>query len=104
MSRKIVVLSEIILNQDSDSISDSIGLYQQSVRKKPFECKYCGDDVSEPVEVLGTSNKPLYWECDCCDERYLMYNKVETEKQLVKALGTWTTPQDWYVPERDMLN
>jgi len=103
MGCKIVVFTDIVREDNVDSLCDSIGL-NDNRRKTPFQCEDCGDTVDEPTEVLGTSNKPLFWECESCEERYPIYSKIETERQLSKALGCWTTPDFWVVPERKDFN
>ena len=93
---RLILLCDIIVEPNADSVVDSIGIIGSSIYVlTPEECASCGSEEIEELEILGASNAPLLWECQDCDSKYLMYDKSETELLLTPALGLWTDPNAW---------
>ena len=67
--------------------------------KKPNECPCCNSEAIMGIEVLGAKDGSLIWQCMKCDERYLRFNKIKTNKLLEEVKDTYTCPEDWgYLP------
>ena len=93
---RLILLCDIIVAPNADSIVESIGIIGSSTYDEvPEECASCGSEEVEELEVLGASDIPLLWECQMCDSKYLMYDKAKTELLLTPALGLWTNPNAW---------
>ena len=103
MSR-LLVLEDLIIHDNCDSILDSIGIKEERFYASIHECKYCGSNSIEKVEVLGASDKPLFWECQDCDSLYLVKSRTATELLLATAVGTWTSPLSWGKRKRSEFN
>ena len=68
-------------------------------KRKPEQCPRCFSDTIVGVEVIGTYDGILFWECDECDYTVLRFREDKTEGYLQLAKGLWTNPRDWgYVP------
>ena len=68
-------------------------------RSKPDNCCKCGSKEVIGVEIMGSYEGILFWECDECENAMLRFNTDVTEKYLERARCTWTNPRDWgYVP------
>ena len=71
-------------------------------KKKPDECPCCSSDNVKGLEVIGTYDGNLFWECYECESVFLRFNAKTTLKYLEKAIGLWTNPEDWaYVPRSE---
>ena len=56
--------------------------------KKPDKCPCCNDEVVMGIEVLGAYPGILLWQCMKCDERFLRFTKVKTNKLLISVKDT----------------
>ena len=66
---------------------------------KPDRCLKCNSKDIKGVEVMGTYEGTLFWECNECDSAVLRFEENKTEEYLQLAKGLWTNPSDWgYVP------
>lgn len=97
LENRLVMLSDLVVDDYADSLLDSIGVIEEIYYpgSPPEECGECGNAVMEEVEILGTNDIPLFWECQSCDKLHLMSPRLFTEEQLSKAHGTWTVPSAW---------
>ena len=109
MSKVGVILDEDMLVMLDDvcnlkgKLVDSLEAIKNLVSKnKPEKCPVCNSDSINGVEVMGTYEGPLFWECDECDCAILRFEEQETEDYLQLAKGLWTNPIDWgYVPRSE---
>ncbi len=71
-------------------------------KKRPEKCPKCSCEDLKGVEVMGTYDGVLFWECDDCDCAILRFEEYKTEEYLQLAKGLWTNPSDWgYVPKSE---
>lgn len=102
---RLVLLADLIVSDEADSLLDAIGVSSEACYKKsPKKCKLCGSDELEPLEVLGAIDKPLFWECQDCDYKYLIYSRSKTEKLLAPAYGCWTVQSAWGWKDKGEFN
>jgi hypothetical protein len=67
--------------------------------RRPEKCPKCSSSEIVGVEIIGSYNGILFWECNKCDSAILRFKEEATEKYLEKAKDLWTNPADWgYVP------
>jgi hypothetical protein len=104
LSGRYLILEDLIINENCDSVLDAIGLPDSKNFKHLEECELCGSKAIERVEILGAYDKPLFWECQDCDKLYLVKRRTATELLLAKAVGTWTSPLDWGKRDRSEFN
>ena len=97
MSERLTLYEDLIVSDFEDSLLDAIGVFSEACYKKnPGVCKYCNSDELEPLEVLVSKiNRPLFWECQGCDYKYLIYSRNRTEKLLGPASLCWTVTAAW---------
>ena len=97
MSDRLTLYEDLIISDFEDSLLDAIGVFSEVCYKKnPGVCKYCNSEELEPLEVLGARvGRPLFWECQSCDYKYLIYSRHRTERFLAPAIGCWTVGSDW---------
>ena len=80
---------------EGDTILERVGIYgTKTYVEKPKHCPNCGCEDMIGVEVLGTLQKPLLWQCTECSERYLRLCSTATEKLLRVLQDTYTNPED----------
>ena len=102
---RLVMLDDLIVSDVKDSLLDAIGVSSEACYKdSPDKCKVCGSIELEPLEVLGACLKPLFWECQDCDYKYLIYPRTKTEEFLTPAYGCWTTPSAWGRKDKSEFN
>ena len=72
------------------------------LKNQPKKCHKCNSDKIKGVEVMGSYEGALFWECDECDCIILRFEEYKTEEYLQLAKGFWTNPSDWgYVPRSE---
>lgn len=64
-------------------------------KEEPSYCYYCGSKYIVGIEVIGTIDEPLIWECQSCNENMLRFSKAKTEKLLNDAPQVEITEKDW---------
>ena len=70
--------------------------------KRPSECPCCNSEAVMGIEVIGAYPGSIIWQCMKCDERYLRFSKLKTNRLLLKVKDTYTVPEDWgYLPVED---
>ncbi len=85
-------------------VLDALGVVEDTVfRNCPKECTHCECKKFETLELVGLSNKPLFYECVACGTLHLKYRRGWVEKQFTKIKGLWTNPNDWEEPNEDSL-
>ena len=101
----MILLEDLIVNNQADSVIDSIGVENEECFKdKPKSCLHCKSRHMEAIEVLGAIDEPILWACLKCDALFLKFSRSKTEVLLANAMGLWTNPQDWGYIERDLFN
>ena len=87
-------------------VLEALGVVEDTVFKKvPKQCTHCDENEFETLELVGISDKPLFYECVACGTLYLKYTKGWVEKQFINIKGLYTNPSDWHEPEdSDFLN
>ncbi len=63
--------------------------------KCPEECYYCGSKDIIGIEIIGTIQEPLIWECTHCNEHMLRFTRAKTERLLNAAPQIEITEEDW---------
>jgi len=96
--KRLVMLEDVC--EEKDRLVDSLYAEKGIVsRSKPSQCCKCGCKDIQGVEVMGTYEGTLFWECEECDAAILRFEENKTEEYLQLAKGLWTNPSDWgYVP------
>ena len=75
---------------------DKFGLKgTKSTKHKPDYCYYCGGADISGIEIIGTLDEILIWQCDNCEEYMLRFDKKTTAKYLNKAPSIDITEDDW---------
>ena len=99
-NERLVMLDDV---SSTDKLVDGIKADKKhTCRKKPEECPKCFSQSIVGVEVIGSYDGILFWECDECDYTVLRFKEATTEKYLQLAKGLWTNPMDWgYVPRSE---
>jgi hypothetical protein len=101
----MILLEDLIVDNQADSVVESIGVENdESFSKRPEQCFYCQSHKMESIEVLGAINEPILWACLKCDALFLKFSRSETEVLLANAKGLWTSPLDWGFKDRDLFS
>ena len=101
----IIILEDLVVNNQTDSIVESIGVENDKhFTKKPKKCCHCDSVEMKSIEVLGAIDEPILWGCLKCDALFLKFSRSKTEVLLANAIGLWTSPQDWGYLERDLFS
>ena len=89
--------------EGKEKLVDSLEAEKNVVFKdRPHKCPECSSEEIKGVEVMGTYEGNLFWECDDCDKAFLRFEENKTEEYLQLAKGLWTNPSDWgYVPRSE---
>ena len=109
MSKRGVILKEdrlVMLDDVCDikgRLVDSLDADKNLIcKEKPSKCPKCSCEEISGVEVMGTYEGRLFWECDECDYAILRFEEYKTEEYLQLAQGLWTNPSDWgFVPKSE---
>ena len=96
---RMVMLEDLV--EDKGSLVEALNCDTKFVcKKRPKCCPECNATEIVGVEVMGSYDGILLWECDICEYTILRFAKETTEKYLQLAKGLWTNPSDWgYVPK-----
>jgi hypothetical protein len=99
--KRLVMLDDVC--ECEGRLVDDLGVEKGLVSKnKPTKCSKCGCKDIQGVEVMGTYEGTLFWECEECDSAILRFEENKTEEYLQLAKGLWTNPSDWgYVPRSE---
>ena len=97
----LTVCGDLICFPEKKDMVSKIGILgTKHFSKRPKECPCCQSKKIAGVEVLGAYPGSLIWQCLKCDERYLKFNKIITNKLLKVVKDSYTTPEDWgYIPK-----
>jgi len=95
---RMVMLEDVINN--GESLVETLEIEVENIcSDRPSKCPKCSSSKIVGVEVIGSYNGILFWECDKCDHAVLRFKEEVTEEYLQKAKELWTNPRDWgYVP------
>ena len=103
MIDKLFVLLNDITDKDKGDIIDRIGIeHNKSYKTKPKECPSCNKKSIAGLEVIGTYDKSLLWQCLKCGDRFLKLSKTKTIKLLEDATSAWTNPNDWGETDKEL--
>ena len=99
----LTICGDLVCFPDKKDMVSKVGIIgTNSFSKKPSKCPCCNDEVVMGIEVLGAYPGILLWQCMKCDERFLRFTKVKTNKLLISVKDTYTVPEDWgYQPRSD---
>ena len=97
--KRLVMLEDVC--EKEERLVDCLHAEKNLVSKeKPKKCPSCKSKKIQGVEVMGTYEGTLFWECEDCDAAVLRFEENKTEEYLQLAKGLWTNPSDWgYVPK-----
>ena len=73
-------------------------------KKRPVSCDKCSSNYIIGVEVMGSYDGILFWECDECENTILRFKADTTERYLQLAKGLWTNLNDWGYCPRSKFN
>ena len=101
MENRIATIIELTQALESPGrVLEALGVVEDTVfRKVPKQCVHCECSKFETLELIGVSDKPLFFECVACGALHLKYTKDWVEKQLTNIEGLYTNPNDWEEPE-----
>ena len=96
----LTICGDLVCFPEKDDMVSKVGILgTKHFKKRPDKCPCCNSEGIIGIEVLGTCKGSLLWQCMKCDERYLKYTKLTTNKLLEKVKDTYTCPEDWgYLP------
>ena len=96
MIDKLFVLLNDITDKDKGDLIDKIGIEDTKPYKtKPAKCPTCDKKSIAGLEIIGTYDGNLLWQCLKCGDRFLKLSRTETLKLLEDATSAWTNPNDW---------
>ena len=64
-------------------------------KDKPSKCPKCKGKQICKLQIYGAKEGALFWECEDCDNKYLMFPIEETLTYLIEASKTWYNPNDF---------
>ena len=101
MENRVATIFELIQSLGNPGrVLEALGVVEDTVfRKVPKKCIHCECKKFDTLELVGLSNKPLFYECVACGTLHLKYTKKWVEKQFTQVKGLWTNPNDWEEPE-----
>ena len=99
----LTICGDLICFPEKEDMVSRIGILQSKrFANRPDKCPCCNSEAMMGVEVLGTYDGSLIWQCMKCDERYLRFAKKKTNEFLELAKYTYTCPEDWgYAPKEE---
>ena len=97
MENRVATIFELIQSLGNPGrVLEALGVVEDTVfRKVPKKCIHCECKKFDTLELVGLSNKPLFYECVACGTLHLKYTKAWVEKQFTQVKGLWTNPNDW---------
>ena len=99
----LTICGDLVCFPEKEDMVSRIGVLGTKVFKtRPEECPCCNSEAIMGIEVIGANEGSLIWQCMKCDERYLRYPKIKTNKLLEEVRDTYTCPEDWgYLPPEE---
>ena len=96
----ITIYTDLICENGKDSVTKIGILGTKPFKDKPDQCPCCESEKIMCIEVIGARVGALIWQCMECCERYLRFDKKETNKLLEDVKDSYTVPEDWgYLPK-----
>jgi len=96
MIEKLFVLLNDITNKETGDMVERIGIQSnQEYKTKPKKCPSCHKKAIAGLEIIGTYDSSLLWQCIKCGDRFLKLGRTETLELLESATSAWTNPNDW---------
>ena len=96
MIDKLFVLLNDITDKEKGDIVERIGIESDKLyKKRPKLCPSCSKKSIAGLEIIGTYDSSLIWQCLNCGDRFLKLSRTETLKLLEDATSAWTNPNDW---------
>ena len=65
-------------------------------KEEPAYCSLCGCSDIIGIELLGTNDGILFWQCELCDSRMLKYSLKRTKEWLHNAPRIDIEERDWH--------
>ena len=99
----LTICGDLVCFPDKRDMVSKIGVLGSKIFKtKPEHCPCCNSEAVVGIEVIGAEEGSLIWQCMKCDERYLRFSKIRTNKLLESVKDTYTCPEDWgYLPSEE---
>mgnify|MGYP003151849336 CR=1 FL=1 len=96
----LTICGDLVCFPEKKDMVSRIGILgTKNFKQRPDECPCCNSEAVMSIEVLGAHAGSIIWQCMKCDERYLRFTKITTNKLLEKVKDTYTCPEDWgYLP------
>ena len=96
----LTICGDLVCFPEKEDMVSKVGILgTKAFPKRPTECPCCNNETVMGIEVIGAYPGSIIWQCMKCDERYLRFNKIKTNKLLLKVKDTFTVPEDWgYLP------
>ena len=95
----ITIYTDLICEDGKDNVTKIGILGTKPFKERPDECPCCQSEKVVGIEVLGAYKGALIWQCMKWYERYLRFDKRETNKLLEEVKDSYTVPEDWgYLP------
>ena len=99
----LTICGDLVCFPDKEDMVSKIGIIgTKSFKSKPENCPCCNSETVMGIEVIGAEEGSLIWQCMKCDERYLRFSKIRTNKLIESVKDTYTCPEDWgYLPSEE---
>ena len=99
-TRRLVMLDDLV---ETGDIMEQLPFKEKAVFKnRPSRCPDCDSKEMAGIEIMGSYDGILLWECDDCESMFLRFSSEETKEYLESAKGVWTNPHDWgFVPKSE---
>jgi ribosomal protein L37AE/L43A len=96
MIEKLFVLLNDITDKETGDIVERIGIESnEEYKTKPKKCPTCNKKSIAGLEIIGTHDSSLLWQCIKCGDRFLKLDREKTLELLETATSAWTNPNDW---------
>ena len=103
MIEKLFVLLNDITDKETGDIVERIGIESnEEYKTKPKKCPTCDKKSIAGLEIIGTYDGNLLWQCLKCGDRFLRLGRNETLKLLEDATSAWTNPHDWGEVDKEL--
>ena len=78
MIEKLFVLLNDITDKETGDIVERIGVEStKQYKTKPEECPSCGKKAIAGLEIIGTHDSSILWQCVKCGDRFLKLGRTK---------------------------
>jgi len=103
MIEKLFVLLNDITDKETGDIVERIGVEStKQYKTKPEECPSCNKKSIAGLEIIGTHDSSILWQCVKCGDRFLKLGRTKTLELLENATSAWTNPNDWGETDKEI--